>query len=107
MSIDINIVEMDAQFVWGRAQGLLAGFGFTVRKKMDQEEITDVRHEDEVKNLVDRTIARFGRLDIAIGNAGTVGTPGSFRHTMVGCTCSQNANLFSYPNHLSTRRCAT
>jgi NAD(P)-dependent dehydrogenase (short-subunit alcohol dehydrogenase family) len=38
---------------------------------------TDVRHEEEVKNLVDRIIARFGRLDIAINNAGTVGTPGS------------------------------
>jgi NAD(P)-dependent dehydrogenase (short-subunit alcohol dehydrogenase family) len=38
---------------------------------------TDVRHEDEVKDLVDKTIARFGRLDIAVNNAGTVGTPGS------------------------------
>src|SRR5258708_8617556 len=38
---------------------------------------TDVRHEEEVKNLVDKTIARFGRLDIAVNNAGTVGTPGS------------------------------
>src|SRR6202162_3214708 len=38
---------------------------------------TDVRHEDDVKNLVDQTIARFGRLDIAVNNAGTEGTPGS------------------------------
>ena len=38
---------------------------------------TDVRHEEEVKNLVDKIIARFGRLDIAVNNAGTVGTPGS------------------------------
>ena len=38
---------------------------------------TDVRHEEEVKNLVDKTIARFGRLDIAVNNADTVGTPGS------------------------------
>src|SRR5258705_12375987 len=38
---------------------------------------TDVRHEDEVKNLVDNIIARFGRLDIAVNNAGTVGNPGS------------------------------
>ena len=38
---------------------------------------THVRHEEEVKNLVDKTIARFGRLDIAVNNAGTVGTPGS------------------------------
>ncbi len=38
---------------------------------------TDVRHEEEVKNLVYKTIARFGRLDIAVNNAGTEGTPGS------------------------------
>ncbi len=25
----------------------------------------DVRHEDEVRNLVDKTVARFGRLDAA------------------------------------------
>ena len=37
----------------------------------------DVRHEAEVKDLVDKTIARFGRLDIAVNNAGTVGSPGS------------------------------
>src|SRR6202035_5171136 len=37
---------------------------------------TDVRHDDEVKNLVEKTIARFGRLDIAVNNAGTVGDPG-------------------------------
>jgi NAD(P)-dependent dehydrogenase (short-subunit alcohol dehydrogenase family) len=38
---------------------------------------TDVRHEEEVQNLVDQTVARFGRLDIAVNNAGTVGNPGS------------------------------
>src|SRR5580700_7842300 len=37
---------------------------------------TDVRHEDEVKDLVDKIIARFGRLDIAVNNAGTEGKPG-------------------------------
>ena len=37
---------------------------------------TDVRHEDEVRNLVDRTVARFGRLDVAVNNAGTEGQPG-------------------------------
>ena len=37
---------------------------------------TDVRHDEEVKNLVDKTIARFGRLDIAVNDAGTVGNPG-------------------------------
>jgi NAD(P)-dependent dehydrogenase (short-subunit alcohol dehydrogenase family) len=38
---------------------------------------TDLRHEEEVKDLVDKTIARFGRLDIAVNHAGTVGNPGS------------------------------
>jgi NAD(P)-dependent dehydrogenase (short-subunit alcohol dehydrogenase family) len=36
----------------------------------------DVRHEDEVRSLVDQTVARFGRLDMAVNNAGTEGTPG-------------------------------
>ena len=37
---------------------------------------TDVRHEEEVKNLVEFTVQRFGRLDIAVNNAGTEGKPG-------------------------------
>ncbi len=36
----------------------------------------DVRHEDEVRSLVDQTVERFGRLDIAVNNAGTEGTLG-------------------------------
>jgi NAD(P)-dependent dehydrogenase (short-subunit alcohol dehydrogenase family) len=36
----------------------------------------DVRHEQDVQNLVDKTVARFGRLDVAVNNAGTEGTPG-------------------------------
>jgi len=36
----------------------------------------DVRHEDDVRGLVDRTIARFGRLDAAVNTAGTEGQPG-------------------------------
>src|ERR1700726_691316 len=37
---------------------------------------SDVRHEDDVRNLVDKTVARFGRLDVAVNNAGTEGKPG-------------------------------
>ena len=36
----------------------------------------DVRHEDDVRNLVEQTVARFGRLDVAVNNAGTEGKPG-------------------------------
>src|ERR1700722_19703220 len=35
----------------------------------------DVRHEDDVRTLVDKTLARFGRLDIAVNAAGTEGRP--------------------------------
>ncbi len=38
--------------------------------------VADVRHEQEVRKLVDRTVARFGRLDAAVNNAGTEGRPG-------------------------------
>jgi NAD(P)-dependent dehydrogenase (short-subunit alcohol dehydrogenase family) len=37
---------------------------------------TDVRHEDDVRSLVDKTVSRFGRLDVAVNNAGTEGKPG-------------------------------
>jgi len=36
----------------------------------------DVRHEDDVRNLVDQTVQRFGRLDVAVNNAGTEGKTG-------------------------------
>jgi NAD(P)-dependent dehydrogenase (short-subunit alcohol dehydrogenase family) len=38
--------------------------------------LADVRHEDDVRNLVEQTVGRFGRLDVAINNAGTEGQPG-------------------------------
>jgi NAD(P)-dependent dehydrogenase (short-subunit alcohol dehydrogenase family) len=37
---------------------------------------TDVRNEEDVRNVVAETVKRFGRLDIAINNAGTEGLPG-------------------------------
>jgi NAD(P)-dependent dehydrogenase (short-subunit alcohol dehydrogenase family) len=36
----------------------------------------DVRHEDDVRALVNATVKRFGGLDVAVNNAGTEGTPG-------------------------------
>ncbi len=36
----------------------------------------DVRHEDDISRLVDQTVARFGRIDAAVNNAGTEGKPG-------------------------------
>ena len=36
----------------------------------------DVRNEGDVRRLVDATVERFGRLDIAVNNAGTEGQVG-------------------------------
>jgi NAD(P)-dependent dehydrogenase (short-subunit alcohol dehydrogenase family) len=36
----------------------------------------DVRKEDDVRRLVDQTVKRFGRLDVAVNNAGTEGKVG-------------------------------
>ena len=37
---------------------------------------SDVRHEEDVRSLVDKTVERFGRLDVAVNAAGTEGVPG-------------------------------
>ena len=36
----------------------------------------DVRKDDDVRNMVDKIVARFGRLDVAVNCAGTEGKPG-------------------------------
>jgi NAD(P)-dependent dehydrogenase (short-subunit alcohol dehydrogenase family) len=36
----------------------------------------DVRRDDDIRALIDKTVARFGRLDAAVNCAGTEGTPG-------------------------------
>jgi len=36
----------------------------------------DVRHDSDVKALVDRAVQRFGKLDVAVNNAGTEGQSG-------------------------------
>src|ERR1700704_1709564 len=37
---------------------------------------SDVRRDDDVRDLVDKTVVRFGRLDAAVNCAGTEGKPG-------------------------------
>lgn len=43
----------------------------------------DVTKEDEVRNLVDKTIAKFGRLDVAVNNAGFEGKLGPIQDATV------------------------
>jgi NAD(P)-dependent dehydrogenase (short-subunit alcohol dehydrogenase family) len=45
----------------------------------------DVREEDDVHHLVDGAIARFGRLDVAVNNAGTEGQPGALSEQTADC----------------------
>src|SRR6202171_1683910 len=49
---------------------------------------TDVRKDDDVRNLVDQTLQRFGRLDIAVNNAGTEG--------LRGLVTDQDAECYAY-----------
>lgn len=44
----------------------------------------DVSSEDQVRRLVERSIERFGRLDVAVNSAGTEGTPGPIVEQTVG-----------------------
>src|SRR5271163_67869 len=37
----------------------------------------DVRNEEDIRNAVDKTVARFGRLDVAVNNAATEGQVGA------------------------------
>ncbi len=54
----------------------------------------DIRHEDEVCSLVDQAVARFGRLDVAVNNAGTEGTPGPVtEQTVEGYTAMFETNV--------------
>jgi NAD(P)-dependent dehydrogenase (short-subunit alcohol dehydrogenase family) len=50
----------------------------------------DVRKEDDVRALVDTTLARFGRLDVAVNNAGTEGDRG----VITGETAESYARTF-------------
>jgi NAD(P)-dependent dehydrogenase (short-subunit alcohol dehydrogenase family) len=35
----------------------------------------EVRHDDDIRDLVDKAVARFERLDVAVNNAGTESKP--------------------------------
>ena len=46
----------------------------------------DVRHDNEMRNLVDQTVKRFGRLEVAVNNAGHRGpSRRNRRHHRVSC----------------------
>jgi NAD(P)-dependent dehydrogenase (short-subunit alcohol dehydrogenase family) len=64
----------------------------TLRSLGAQAELiaADVRIEDDVQALVERTIARFGRLDIAVNAAGTEGESGP----VVDQTTARYADVF-------------
>jgi len=56
--------------------------------------LADVRIEQDVRNLVDQTIKRFGRIDVAVNNAGTEGKPGPLiDQTVESYTTTFDANV--------------
>jgi len=54
----------------------------------------DVSDEEQVRQLVEYTVSRFGRLDIAVNSAGMEGTPGPIvDQTVEAYTATFNANV--------------
>jgi len=54
----------------------------------------DVSHEEDIAALVDKTVARFGRIDVAINNAGTEGKTGPLtEQTVENYTALFNTNV--------------
>lgn len=54
----------------------------------------DVSSEKDMQNLVDQTVKRFGRIDVAVNNAGTEGKPGPLvDQTVESYTSTFDANV--------------
>src|SRR5258705_486474 len=53
----------------------------------------DVRHEDDVRSLIDKTVKRFGRLDVAVNTAGTEGKPGPITETAESYASTFDTNV--------------
>jgi NAD(P)-dependent dehydrogenase (short-subunit alcohol dehydrogenase family) len=54
----------------------------------------DVRSDDDVRDVVDRVVARFGRLDVAVNSAGTEGQTGPITgQTVENYTATFDANV--------------
>ncbi|HEX3958405.1 MAG TPA: SDR family NAD(P)-dependent oxidoreductase [Trebonia sp.] len=52
--------------------------------------VTDVTDSRQVKAAVDAAVARFGRLDIVVANAGVTGTAGLTRFTLARSTTTSS-----------------
>jgi NAD(P)-dependent dehydrogenase (short-subunit alcohol dehydrogenase family) len=65
---------------------------------------SDVRYEDEVRALVDETVSRFGRLDVAVNNAATEGKPGPLTdQTPESYAATFDTNVLGTQLRLNTR----
>jgi NAD(P)-dependent dehydrogenase (short-subunit alcohol dehydrogenase family) len=58
---------------------------------------SDVRHEEDVRSLADKTVERFGRLDVAVNNAGTEGVPGPVTEKPLKVTPPPSTPTYSAP----------
>jgi NAD(P)-dependent dehydrogenase (short-subunit alcohol dehydrogenase family) len=76
----------------GRDETAGARFAAELRERGAETEVVcaDVRREDDMQKLVDSTIARFGRLDVAVNSAETEGRTGH----VVEQTPQTNASVF-------------
>lgn len=83
------------------AQVILADMNEELGKEVSQQLIrsvfikTDVRKEEDVKNLIEQTITQFGRIDVLINNAGKSDFKPLFELSLSGWDDVINTNLRS------------